>query len=403
MSDIFAEFKIIPAASGEPIAVHLPSGLLLQSRYNPVQESAELAKSQPDNLSHYLVLGGGLGYYPEALLHRTVQAAITVIEPDAALFQLGRKWRGTSDYYCSPRMRVITVSTPASWARVMNSLPKDSGLFISPYLARLAARQNSPLAGVLTVFRSEMASRSVYNDLIDGHSKINDALLRVLPAAGSAPEMNRAFTVIAGAAPSLDQCLPALTQHRAHCEIIAASGAVPALLHHGVEPDWVVALEARESIIRDLEKLPPQVRIIVFECTHPHVLTAYSRQLWTAADRQGALLQTGGGSSVIPALDFAFRRGRGQLLLVGADLGYQNGSYAANSLRSELPEKNDQPPKFLSMRSGLEAVIYNRRDLARTLFHVLPNGIPLMGSRVLHPSGLLELFQSKVVPEVSHA
>jgi hypothetical protein len=121
-------------------------------------------------------------------------------------------------------------------------------------------------------------------------------------------------------------------------------------------------------------------------------------RLWSGIHPSGNL-QARGGSSVIPALDLALHGSRASVFIVGVDLGYQSGGYASGSRRSDAIDasRTDVPPKFLSMRSGLEAVIEGHGS--RTITHVLANGLPLRGTRHVLPDQLSALLSAAMPSE----
>ena len=113
-------------------------------------------------------------------------------------------------------------------------------------------------------------------------------------------------------------------------------------------------------------------------------------------------MEARGGSSAIPALDFALRTSQSDVVLVGLDLGYQIGSAAEGSNRDRNTPVFGSP-KFLSMRAGLERVLADCGNGNRRIFHVLERGVALKGTLRIRPRDLLEVLNSLTRLEMAHA
>ncbi len=395
-----AEFEILPARSGEPTALHVPTGVLLHSRIDPAAEARDISQQHGStDTGHTVILGGGLGYLPEAVLASCGEThTVTVIEPDVALYQLARAHRPSAPYFTSPQVRIIRAATLSAVTNFSRELPGDATLLIAPYLLRLAQHEHTAFAGFLHILRAEQASRSAYESVLPVHEAANSARLTALPRAVSVRLAANKPIIVVGAGPSLDACTDFLRIARESVTIVAASGAVPPLQAMKISPDWIIALEGRDTVLADLADVPASARVIVFPATHPAAIARADLALYS-----GEALETRGGSSAIPALDFALSVSSLSVpvALVGLDLGHQNGAYA----RAANREINDDhggsamPPKFLSMRAGLERILGLPRALNRRVFHVLDGGLPLRGTEMLHPASLPSILETTCVTE----
>ncbi|MBU0509627.1 DUF115 domain-containing protein [bacterium] len=344
------------------------------------------------NRKSTVILGGGLGYLPEAILDlASGDHFVAVLEPDVGLWQLGRCHRPDAAYFNSTRIGIRLVPTPSTFSNCCQELTAESGLIVSPYFLRLAQHDDTPIAGFVQILRSEMASRHVYDTLISTHTAINGPRLAHCPSALNVRLLDDKLVCVCGAGPSLTPCLASVKRCRAQVIVVAASGAVPSLLQAGIEPDWIIALEGRESIVNDLSDLRADSHIIAFEVVNPAVLERFGESTIYRGDGvQG--LETRGGSSLIPAVDFALRTSTAEIALLGADLSLASGLYAGGAKRDASPTDlgNPSPPKFASMRAGIERLL-SKPDLQnRTIFHVLPKGRPLRGTSCIEPSDLEE-------------
>ena len=389
--DTLAEYRILKARCGVPTVVHVPSGILLHSRVDPVAEARAVAAEYADRPGNTTVLlGGGLGYLAEALAEAVGEShQIIVMEPDAALLQLARCCRGDAKYFSSPRIRHIRMAAPHVTAGRLSGIVGSAQVIIAPYFERIPALVPSPLSGFVQLLRAERVSRAVYNDMLNEHRRANHERLEALPGVGGIRFPSGVKVVVAGAGPSLDECVSALRLHRSQFALVAVSGAVPPLRAAGIDPDWVFALEGKETVVHDLADLPQGIRIVVFESTHPQILRAACGSLVC-----GAGLETRGGTTLIPALDFALQCSAEDAILVGADLGYGNRSYASGAKREPAGDGalHGVPPKFLAMRAALESLLERKVRHPRVVYHVLRTAPVLRGAQRMQPMELDAAF-----------
>ncbi|RPH95743.1 DUF115 domain-containing protein [candidate division KSB1 bacterium] len=400
MSDVaqwknrFAEFTVVPSRSGAPTVVHVPTGMLIHSRMNPVAEAYEIAEANRlSDASVTVLLGGGLGYLAESILD--VQGAdhtVIVIEPDVDLIALSHSVRSRSVYASSPRIMMKRVLSPQEMAEKCSDIPGTANMIIAPYFESLASSKQNVLSGFLRILRSERASKVVYDPLVLRNAEMNKTCLILLPSALDVRQDNGKPVLVVGAGPSLDLCVQTIRELRDRFVVIAASGAVPPLQARGVEPDWVIALEGREIINRDLSALSPATRMVAFPSVHPGVLSAHMQHTFAGVRSDGSGLETRGGSSLVPALDFALHIASTDIALIGADLSAGNGIYAQNANRDAAVEPMVDPPKYLAMRTGLERLLGGRNLSNRKVFHVLDKGAVLSGTERLLPQHLDQIL-----------
>jgi hypothetical protein len=281
--------------------------------------------------------------------------------------------------------------------RISYALNRYVSPFISPYLPLLAVHLRSPLSDLLQHFRSERASQSIYCDIVKNHSQVNQGHLSDFPFALKASPEPKPF-VVCGAGPSLNDCINVLKTFRDRICIIAVSGAIPALLCQDINPDWVIAFEARETVLDDLKDLPITTRVIVFPSTHPSVMSKSGFTFYSGTDSNDAL-ETRGGTSVIPALDFAIRLAKQFILLCGVDLSNENGTYAIGSKRENHAGDKTSMPKFAAMRIGLESLIYRRKELISTpIYHFTTGGtMQFRGTQAVKTDQLTDILNSNKV------
>ena len=385
--DRLSEFRIVKSQCGLPTAVHVPSGILLHSKMDPLSEAKEFVAERAAAAARTTVLlGGGLGYIAEALAEvKRGEHSIYVIEPDVALWALVQYTRSGAPYFTLPNIHRVSVVFPHLLTTRCQDVAATADLLVAPYFERIASYVSSPLEGFLQMLRTERVSRVVYNSIVAEHSSVNAARLDSLANVVDVRVDPKKRIVVAGAGPSLDSCLDALRNHRHRLVIIAASGAVPALQAAEIAPDWVIALEGKDVVVKDLANLTADSAFIVFPSTHPQVFDSAVGTLFRGSD-----LETRGGTTAIPALDFALRCSQSDIFLVGMDLSNYRGTYAVGTLRNRDTSESPlyQPPKFIAMRAALENLLNRRKPEARLIYHVLADAPILNRTRRLQPQYL---------------
>jgi hypothetical protein len=392
----FAQFEIFSARSGLPSMRHIPSGILLHSRIDPVSEALDVAQANIQlNADATVIIGGGLGYLAEAVSRiMGCDHPVWVLEFDAAVYALAHEVRPDAEYFTNDAIRIVCSSASGSLMDRVSMIPNQANVIVSPYLLRLIEHEKYPLSNLLHIMRSERASKDLYEPLLAAHA-IQTREFRSRLQSVREIQLPAGITVIVtGAGPSLDACLPFILNHRKDVVLIAASGSVPVLQNGNIEPDWVIALEAKDTVVQDVKSLTAESTLVVFPSTHPAVFNGGPVHYMSGGSETEDILETRGGSSVIPALSLALKNSTAPVLLIGVDLGHQNGHYAHAAKREQAagPSTNGFPPKYASMRAGLERVIAASKSAKGRVFHVLEHGNPLNSAVKLSPQDLSQQF-----------
>ena len=407
ISDHFAEFKVVNARNGLPSAMHLHTGMMIHSSYDPTKEAMQIAESlSVDYANDVVLLGGGLGYLAEAMLDQgNSNRIIHVIEPDAGLLGLSRQCRSSSAYCNSPRIRVHLTTTTLSMVNQCDNIMNGLSFIVAPYFQRLSFATKHPLFGYVQMLRAEQASASTYRSILEINESTNREMIENLPSVIDDIPPSRSHAIVLGAGPSLDKCIESIRHLRDYACLIAVSGAVPALIKYGIQPDWVVAMEAKKAVTDDLKTLNRPANIIVFPSTDSEALHLHGHKYFCGTSTEANCLETRGGTSAVPALDFAMRQFDGKVLLIGLDLSNANGSYSqyANREQSDY-EIEAEYPKYDAMRTGLERVIYKHKlnGNEKDIFHVLIDGDALKGAKRILTNELEFCLMNTAKTEVFH-
>ncbi|MBI5058342.1 DUF115 domain-containing protein [candidate division KSB1 bacterium] len=400
----FASYELQAARSGALTAVHIPSGLHIHSGVDPVAEAADIADSLVTETSgSTLLIGFGLGYLAQAIAKLLIPpASLTVIEPDPALAALADLAARREPALAARTFHLLTSANPVALAEALADLVPESRVMIAPYCAALARVEATPFSELMIALQSERASATVYNPLLKSVSIDARHLLDALPAWTDLRIDRHKTMCVVGAGPSLDASVSALREHRAQLSIIAVSGACPALAAAGLNPDAVVVLERLPAAARDLADVTEGTPLIVFMSTNESVLSAHHRHCFRG-DSNVEPLQARGGTSVVPALDFAIAANPPRIVLIGVDLGQGTRPYAAHCKRSASGNTGlALAPRYRAMRFALESLLDSRAAAPR-VFHVLPQGRELRGTCRVAPLDLHALLSQSTLLVSAHA
>ena len=143
--------------------------------------------------------------------------------------------------------------------------------------------------------------------------------------------------VVAGAGPSIEAALPALSRARESYTLVAADTALPLLMAHSISPDIVVALESQLANIQDF--LPSRGRGIRLACeltAHPCTARLFPENRFFFSSRFAPLplfgrLEKAGmlpcpfpalGSVGVAAAHAGLRLTAGEVFLIGLDFSF---------------------------------------------------------------------------------
>lgn len=381
-------FELHTTASGQLTAMH-SGGVLIHSAEDPISE-AEAIASLIGNVpgKHILLIGNGLGYLSSALRSRGVACTSIELFPELHLYAALESGCG-ADKVCI---------TADEISEALSSCIAEPEIMISPYVIALRGELQLGLRKLIDELHVTLQSQRVYKTLIDFNVEANQTLLSFLPQLDIDTEKSRKHAVVVGSGPTLEACIRTIAEYRENILLFAASGAVPVLARHGLNADWVVALEARDSILPDLEHAPDNSSILIFPWTHPQVVSnvRFARIVATEDHR----LFTNGGSTGLAALDFAAKLTEGTMFMIGMDMSDRRGEYS-NGVERETANSTIGAAKFGVMRTA--AASWIRYHCSRKVFHmVMPGDDEVEGAYKLYPIELTTAFarEQSIVTEL---
>lgn len=357
------KFELFASESGDLTARHGDTRILVHSAANPAKEAADVAASLMQNSSaNFILIGVGLGYLARELVrHNRLHACY---EPFPELQQHAKTgWSAAQN-----GMEVKGVGDlMLDFANT--EIARTTEIVIAPYVRALSSLLDPQLRKTINGRQVVGQSRKLYAPLIERNMRLNESKWKTIPRLEPMLIQCDKPAIAIGAAPSLDFCLDAIRTYREQFLIVAASGALPVLSAANIIPDWVVALEARETVSDDLEFAAEGQRVIVFTWTHPSVLEKAAVRLHSADE---GILCTDSGTSALTAADLVLRLSSGTLYLVGMELSNTNGDYA-NGVNRQSSDECLPAPKFEVMRAALLKWTLANRN--RNILHVLPDNV----------------------------
>lgn len=316
-------------------------GLYFYPVGNPLEYARRKARVfSPPPHSLVLVPSVGLGHGLAELVRRLPEGcAVLCLE----VFQEVMAIALAQGLLRDPRLSIVRTSDPAGAVSVLTSLgihrfrrvveiPLSAGYRLAPELYAQCRR------------RLEEEIRRYWQDRLTlialGSLQVSNILsnLVLLPGARDFSALSsNAPVVVAGAGPSLEECVPLLTRLRGRFVLAAVDTAFPALTAYGIVPDVVVALEAQVANLQDF--IPFRGGSTVLACdlsSHPAVNRLFDDRLFYFCSRFAPLrffdrlayarlhpaLFPALGSVGVAAVHAALLMARADVFLTGLDFSF---------------------------------------------------------------------------------
>lgn len=367
-------------------------GHLVHSQYDPMQEALRQAAGTPESL--HIHLGLGLGYLLQADLSLHDRPAL-VYEPSPALLVA---FLSRDDLQWFDPSRTTICADPESFEKALRATMPQIGslrVLLLPY-----HRHHHPaeVKQALEILQKNRQYQDVGRATLSRVSPIIHAsTLRSLPLTLASPPLDRlagAFrnlpAVIVAAGPSLEKNLQVLHAFADHVVIFAISRAVRILEYHGLQPHFVVHIEAQDystllegctNLRQAAFLLPDQVDRRILEL-HPEANYLFDTPVNLVTSWLGEhlpqlrriTLETG-GSVATEAFLCARALGCDPIVLIGQDLATLDGKiYASSPTNADfryLPANHRTVPGYfghtVASIENYQHFIYWYQDQARSM------------------------------------
>lgn len=342
------KYIVVPSRAGPAtLSCTLPDGTrkTMHSAYDPAREASRFADScRLGESANLIVTGMGLGYHLiEAIKRAPHRSRIVVIEKDPELFLLALTCNDLAAVLTYPGITFnvgasphgLTLGSDAMQFALNGYAIVSFKPLIDPeveYYHAVSKVLENLLHETRTDFNTQAAlSKSFYSNIIDNLPFILDSI-GVNSMKNRFPETP---AVVVSAGPALDKNIFLLRNIQDHIVLIAVATALAPLLLNGIEPDFVVAIDPDESMLRafDLEKplqkswllFDPGVLPLIPEYFSSHRLVFDSNiylSQWIAKHNEGRGSLGKTQSVAHTAVKFAQHLGCKPVILTGQDLAF---------------------------------------------------------------------------------
>lgn len=435
--------EIAQAADGQlnlMVALQDGSSALLHDPNNPAIEVSMFLEMIPEKSTAFAaLLGLGLGYSAIGILqNRPHLQHLAVFEADPGIFAQALRYRDLAPILTDPRLilsigpapDIKSLLAPASKSLTLEdihtlthsqSLQLHSELYAQINTALFSALNDYNVGGsTKLVFGREFIQNRINHMTTINHNYLLENLHGVFK--------NTPAILVAGG-PSLDKNIEQLAEAKNKAVIIAVDSVLPALLKHGITPDFVTSIDPTDFTYEKIAPVAPVAEDISLICMPwvgqkvpkffpaERVFWCFSgmpMEMWLG-QQVGANLWTTGAQTVAH-LNFvaAIIMGCSPIVFVGQDLAYTDSKdhashtvLTARDLMNETIEekKNLQwvegvnggqvatDRAFLSMKAMFERMITDQP--AVTYINATEGGAHIAGTEILPLKETLQKYCSK--------
>ena len=360
----YSEYIIQSAINGELTMQMRTTGIHIHSTVNPTAEGRNFAQEYYRiEYNSYIVLGIGLGYHVKELLNMYAPQII-VAESDINMLMLAlmnMEFEELED----GRLQIIYDKDYTELATYITGERDEKIVIYAPELKN-AMKINEQQLSILSDIKSENnISDNLKEELLKKkriYEKIKQVFIRESSVRNNEKRMNLNFkyniancihyvdeiedrfkgkkVIIVAAGPSLDKNVAQLkTIDRKTDEyVILAVGTVyKKLLNMGIKPDYVIIIEANESIISQISGVEDtEVPLLILSTAYRELARKYQGKKYLIdqyeydhaedhAQKYGYKLYSTGGSVTTTATSVAITLGARTIIFIGFDLSYPDG------------------------------------------------------------------------------
>lgn len=360
----YSEYIIQSAINGELTMQMGTTGIHIHSTVNPTAEGRNFAQEYYRiEYNSYIVLGIGLGYHVKELLNMYAPQII-VAESDINMLMLAlmnMEFEELED----GRLQIIYDKDYTELATYITGERDEKIVIYAPELKN-AMKINEQQLSILSDIKSENnISDNLKEELLKKkriYEKIKQVFIRESSVRNNEKRMNLNFkyniancthyvdeiedrfkgkkVIIVAAGPSLDKNVAQLkTIDRKTDEyVILAVGTVyKKLLDMGIKPDYVIIIEANESIISQISGVEDtEVPLLILSTAYRELARKYQGKKYLIdqyeydhaedhAKKYGYKLYSTGGSVTTTATSVAITLGARTIIFIGFDLSYPDG------------------------------------------------------------------------------
>lgn len=360
----YSEYIIQSAINGELTMQMGTTGIHIHSTVNPTAEGRNFAQEYYRiEYNSYIVLGIGLGYHVKELLNMYAPQII-VAESDINMLMLAlmnMEFEELED----GRLQIIYDKDYTELATYITGERDEKIVIYAPELKN-AMNINEQQLSILSDIKSENdISDILKEELLKKkriYEKIKQVFIRESSVRNNEKRMNLNFkyniancihyvdeiedrfkgkkVIIVAAGPSLDknvEQLKTIDRKTDEYVILAVGTVYKKLLNMGIKPDYVIIIEANESIISQISGVEDtEVPLLILSTAYRELARKYQGKKYLIdqyeydhaedhAQKYGYKLYSTGGSVTTTATSVAITLGARTIIFIGFDLSYPDG------------------------------------------------------------------------------
>ncbi len=360
----YSEYIIQSAINGELTMQMGTTGIHIHSTVNPTAEGRNFAQEYYRiEYNSYIVLGIGLGYHVKELLNMYAPQII-VAESDINMLMLAlmnMEFEELED----GRLQIIYDKDYTELATYITGERDEKIVIYAPELKN-AMKINEQQLSILSDIKSENnISDNLKEELLKKkriYEKIKQVFIRESSVRNNEKRMNLNFkyniancthyvdeiedrfkgkkVIIVAAGPSLDknvEQLKTIDRKTDEYVILAVGTVYKKLLDMGIKPDYVIIIEANESIISQISGVEDtEVPLLILSTAYRELARKYQGKKYLIdqyeydhaedhAQKYGYKLYSTGGSVTTTATSVAITLGARTIIFIGFDLSYPDG------------------------------------------------------------------------------
>ena len=327
-------YEVEPTSIGSPtIAVCMgEERFYLHSNKNPYKEAELWADEYYDKkVSSYVIFGFAFGYHIEALLEKSKNIHIKVLEFDSKLLDVALHHRELTSILCDDRVEMILDSNISV---LMKHIPSNGEYFFihAPSLRRLP---KSVYKEMLEEYFMNISTMKSQGKLLDENFYWNT---RSLEQVQNVDELRGKFekqsVILVAGGPSLDHTCEWLREHKEKYLVLAVGTVIKKLLNRHIIPDYVIITDPQERTYEqiadvDLKDIP----LLYMSTVNDKIAQRYTGAKYMIlqkgyepaeelANKYHYQMYETGGSVSTTAIDVCIRLGCAKLVCLGLDLAY---------------------------------------------------------------------------------
>lgn len=321
-------------------------GIYLHSKYDPIKEAETFADNiYSGDAETFLVLGLALGHHVQALSKKLSPGQqIIVLENNENLYRLA-EGKGLYDgLKANPQVIIHKVFSLHDYIRDFKKIIDGESVKLVVYGPALESfpEEFKEVKELIEEYRVKEQSMTSFlpTMLANFYENIKHYQYSVDRLFGK--YVNQPIVIVA-AGPSLDKNVHLLKDMGDKCVIIAVGRAVRSIVKAEVEPDFIVASDAKGHTHKQfvaIEKIK-DLPVIGLSTTDANIFVKHDGLKYIAlqegldeaeayAREKGYSLVEAGGSVATTAFDIAIKMGGNPVIFIGQDLAYTGGQTHAS-------------------------------------------------------------------------